>query len=601
MPHSASPGLTTVLLDRTETRTLDDWTMQFAAPQWRGRFIEGWLFEGVAERRAAERRLAEAGVHATLRSAYKPLVHWFAEELAGHAGGRQLGAVHVRYPVHPPAGAQRFLLEAYPLAAMLPGCTLEFEAGNADLHYGVSLTFADGSRQEHRVFAPNQVRPDVLQTPQLCPTGWLRAGSTEGACDLIDAAQATEFERLFWSAIDAVLAVPWPQQEPYFERLDLRVDLPGYECPLGVAGECVSTFEAMHEDLYFGLLEFFQRHSGRPPGDRRLQPGQIVPDVRATAAGAAPRVRVVARPFDTAAQDAAAWADTAADQPLEAMDRAPPPARIARELEKLGGEPFEARSRQGRGVAGRYLRGDGPAVLVSGGQHANETSGVVGALRAAQALAGNTGSHFAVLPLENPDGYALHRELGAHHPNHMQHAARYTALGDDVEYRESGPAYEREALEQAFALSGAQLHVNLHGYPAHEWTRPLTGYVPRGFDLWTIPKGFFLILRYHAGWEPRASMLLERVAAELRHVPGLAEFNERQIALYQRHAGALPFERIHGTACTRSEVQRGAPVTLITEFPDETVHGDDFRFAHTVQCAAALAAERAWRDILADR
>ncbi len=590
---------TTLLLDATEPRTLDEWLARFATPQWRGCFVEGWLFEGAEARRAAEGRLAAAGVQARLRSAYKPLVHWFLEELPACSGGERPVAAVVRYPVHPGAGAQRFLLEAYPLAALLPACTLDFEAGADTLYYEVALTFAGGAQQTHRVFAPNQLRPDVLGTVQLCPTGWLRAGRSEGAGDLLDAAQATEFESLFWRAVEAVQSHPWPLQEPYFERLDLRVDLPGYECPLDVPHECISTFEALHEDLYFGLLEFFQRHSGRPPGDRLLQPGQLAPDVRPCAPGAPPRVRVEARPFDTAAQDAAAWNDTDAGQPLDALDKAPSPERIARELEQLGGEPFGAHSRQGRAVRGRYLRGSRAPVLVSGGQHANETSGVVGALRAARALAAQPGAHFALLPLKNPDGYALHRELGAHHPNHMHHAARYTALGDDLEYRASAPWYEREALEQGLALSGAQLHLNLHGYPAHEWTRPLTGYVPRGFDLWTIPKGFFLILRHHAGWEARGRALLERVAAALRQVPGLPAFNDRQIALYQRHAGALPFERIHGTACIQSEVPRGAPVTLITEFPDETLHGADFRFAHTAQCAAVLAAERAWQDIMA--
>ena len=62
------------------------------------------------------------------------------------------------------------------------------------------------------------------------------------------------------------------------------------------------------------------------------------------------------------------------------------------------------------------------------------------------------GTHFALIALENPDGYALHRELRAHAPEHMHHAARYTALGDDVEFREQAPFFEREARHQALAL-----------------------------------------------------------------------------------------------------------------------------------------------------
>jgi hypothetical protein len=358
----------------------------------------------------------------------------------------------------------------------------------------------------------------------------------------------------------------------------------------------MSTFEALHEDIYFSLLEIFQRQSGRATSDRRLQPGQIVPDVRAS--NTAPRLRMALSRFDVPAQDLRACASPAPAQALERLGAAPHPERIATEMQGLGGQHFGALSRQGRAVEGLYHAGPGAAVLISGGQHANETSGVVGALRAAQVLKASGQAHFALIALENPDGYALHRELCVQHPRHMHHAARYSALGDDIEYREQAPLYEREAREQALALSGAQLHINLHGYPAHEWTRPLCGYVPRGFELWTIPKGFFLILRHHPGWQAQGRALLERVSAALLQVDGLPAYNARQMALYERHAGELPFEVINGTACSVSETTRpGPPVTLITEFPDETVHDERFRFAHTVQMATVLAAVSAWQQL----
>ena len=142
------------------------------------------------------------------------------------------------------------------------------------------------------------------------------------------------------------------------------------------------------------------------------------------------------------------------------------------------------------------------------------------------------------------------------------------------------------------------MHINLHGYPAHEWTRPLSGYVPRGFGLWTIPKGFFLILRHHAGWHTEGRAMLEAVSAAVSKIPGLLAYNARQMALYEQHAGELPFEILHGCACSQTQTNhRGAPVTLITEFPDETITGEDFCFAHRVQMEAALAAQRAWLEL----
>lgn len=580
------------LLDVTLPRTLERWVSQFEQAEWRGAQVEGWLFEGVAARRAAEWQLAAAGVTATLRSAYKPLLHYFLEEVDCTA----LTAVTVTYPVHPAASPRRFLLEAYPLAALLPGCELMFEPGTDDLHYRLALTLKDGRQLQASVWAPNRVHVDHLDATLLSPTGWLRTRTASGPQVQMDAAHKTDYEQVFEQIIQTVKQQSWPAQEPYFERLDIRVDLPCFEQALRVDHECMSTGEALHEDIYFSLLEIFQRQSGRETSDRRLQPGQIVPDVRAK--NTAPRVRMTLSRFDVQAQDLRACESPEPGPTLDDLGAAPHPARIAAAMRELGGQRFGALSRQGRTVEGLYHAGPGAAVLISGGQHANETSGVVGALRAAQQLKVSGKAHFALIALENPDGYALHRELCAQHPHHMHHAARYSALGDDIEYREQAPLYEREARELALTLSGAQLHVNLHGYPAHEWTRPLCGYVPRGFELWTIPKGFFLILRHQPGWQAQARALLEHVTADLRKVEGLAAYNARQMALYERHAGELSFEVINGTACTQSETTRpGPPVTLITEFPDETVADDRFRFAHSVQMATVLAAVSAWQKL----
>jgi hypothetical protein len=62
-------------------------------------------------------------------------------------------------------------------------------------------------------------------------------------------------------------------------------------------------------------------------------------------------------------------------------------------------------------VNGIYVRGTLPGLVITGGQHANETSGVVGALRAAHALNARPGAHYALVPLENPDGAALRHHL----------------------------------------------------------------------------------------------------------------------------------------------------------------------------------------------
>ena len=179
-----------------------------------------------------------------------------------------------------------------------------------------------------------------------------------------------------------------------------------------------------------------------------------------------------------------------------------------------------------------------------------------------------------------------------------------SALGDDIAYRERAPLLERAARNQAIALSGAQLHINLHGYPAHEVDTAAVGLHPARLRVVDHPKGFFLVLRHHPGWAGRARQLLDHVTARLAAMPGLLEFNARQIAWFRAHALADGFDTVNGIPVQVTESMREpTPISLITEFPDETIYGAAFRFAHDVQTAAVLAAVDAYRshvDLFAD-
>jgi len=579
----------TVLLDLQVPRTLDALVRDWTRDDHRGTHLEAWLFEDEAARREGERALARSGVTARLRSAYKPLVHAFLEDI-DMAG---LTRVAIRYPVHEEADPIRFLSEAYPLAALLDGVETVFEPGAADLTYRVAVAYHDGRVAEHDVFAPNRLRTNHLAQVDLAPCGWVRVAGRRGGAPDLDESIETEVETVFHRVMGAITAHQWPAEEPYAETLAIDVTIPGIERALGYDDEVMSTREALHEDLYFSLLEFFKHRSGRSPEDRALQPGQIVPDIRAGDGDA--HVRVELRPFGTP-QD-----PVRSEQDLETAVAAPGLAQIHRELTALPGEVFEARSREGRPVRGLYRPGARPALLVTAGQHANETSAPVGALRAARHLLADPDANIALIPVENPDGYALHGRLCEGNPRHMHHAARYTSLGNDLEYDRGNPTYEKGARIEALAMSGARLHVNLHGYPAHEWTRPFTGYLPRGFELWAIPKGFFLVLRHHPAWEQQARTLVEAVTKGLSAVPGLPEFNRRQIEICAIHSGGTPYEIINDVPCLLSVDERHpTPLTLITEFPDETIYGDAYRFAHTVQMTTVLAAEAAFAAMMAD-
>ena len=605
----------TLLLSHTLNRTLSQWMAERLAHPQPELAWQLWCFEGVDARRAAEQQLAKHGIRARIRSAYKPMVHAVLEDLDTTG----LQSLQLHYPLHADAAPNRFMLEAYPLAAMLPhGVDLQMAAGQHNSNYTLALRYQDGRTQSLQVFAPNRAFQSAHGSSGITPCGWQQAHDAQGRT-VHDAALLTDYEAAYSQAMQAIEHHAWPKTEPFFGRLHIAMQLPGFEQAIAGTGETMSTPEAMHEDLYFSLLEHFQKLSGRAAGDRRLQPGQIVPDIQIaaqshplelTTVGLQIRALALSEPLPeveeglptaTYSPHSIAQADAAAAQ----LQRAPSLAQMDALVQPLFdayGSACQGQSVQGRRIAATYKKGSEHPVVLSGGQHANEISGVTGALRGALALAQQADSHFAYIPVENPDGYDLHQWYCRYAPEQMHHAARYTALGDDLAYRDHAPWYEGALRRDAIAASGAQLHLSLHGYPAHEWTRPLSGYVPQGFDLWTIPKGFFLILRYQEEWQPQAEALAERVAQALLQVAGLPEYNRRQLALYQSHSGRQPFELRHGTPCTMQVDNNGlTPVSLITEFPDQTVVGDALVFAHTVQRAAVLAAYAAWQDIVQTR
>ena len=565
----------TILIDTEVPRTLDALVAELFANK-PDQPVEAWLFEDATARRAAEARLAAAAVTAKIRSAYKPLLCFFLEEVDRAA----LRQVTIRYPRHPEAQPGRFLAEAYPLAALLGDAVVSFEPGDASLTYEVALTAHDGTTTIHSVYAPNVVRDGVLAS-----CGWQRVAGEPGA------AIPTDFEALFATAVATVQAQNWSERIGPFDRLTVTVEMPGADEEIGWGDEVISFREAMHEDLFFTLREMLMPDAAT---HRSARPGQIVPDIRPSQGAA--RLRIEGTMF--AAMSAGADETRSDTIELETADRPLGMAQIRAALGTLGGDRFSMRSREGREVAGLYKPGPGPAVLITAGQHANETSGVVGGLRAVQTLMRDPNSHFAYVPVENVDGYELHQRLIAQNPRHMHHAARFTALGDDVSPAMAEPDDERRARYEGIARSGAKLHINLHGYPAHEWTRPLSGYLPRGFEAWSMPKGFFLIIVHQQGWSEIAQALLADVSSRLAEDCDIVAFNARQMQTMRSHSTDSDFGVMHGIPYYLSEAATYAtPLTVITEAPDETIYGPAFVLQQETQMRAALACVEAYRRL----
>ena len=584
----------TTLCDLTIPSSLDTMVERLSAPGYAGATVELWVLDGQDRRQAARDRLRALGIDAFVRCAYKPLVHAALEEidLAG------VKTITIRYPVVDGVPEKRFALEAHPLADLVGETQVQLEAvapvdGTGLVAYAVVLVGNGGVSRSLQVQAPNRFVTDPAGQRVYNPCGWLKVrGAADPALDC-DAAFETDQEAAFRAATETLADLARNGAQPFFDRLEMHIEAPFFDRKLPVGHESLSTAEAMHEDLYFSALDVFKIAQGLSLADRTLRPGQLVPVLR-TRNGPL-RARLVTNVDPVLEQDLSDPAGALTD--LAQAGSWLEPGTVKAHLDDLGGDAFTVHSQRGRPVWATMIDGPGPGLVITAGQHANETSGPVGALRAAKKLATGNRNRFCIAPLVNPDGYALFRELCRDYPAHMNHAARFTASGCDLHHVARG--FENEAHYIGRERTGATLHMNLHGYPAHEWTRPFAGYIPRHAEAWALPRGFALILLHHPGWQEKGRAILDAVIDALAGDTHLVELNRQQRDRSSLYAGSFPLEHRKDIPFVVEEAPEELfPLTIITEAPDETVDGDLFRLFHTAQMTAVLAAADAARSVL---
>ena len=580
-----------------------------------------WLFEPAQVRRDAEARLKLAGIIATLHSAYKPLVHAFLEELSLEG----VDAIDVIYPVIDGVPPERFLLECYPVDALVGDRPLTFMAQSQQMLTGTTSSSGATSNgvppiAYEVVLHTSNAEPARVLVP--APNRWVHSASHGPLlrnCAWHHDALFSDLETVFDTVMQSLDTHSWTQgtHEPYdnqntssihtqlFDQLDIVVAGPFQDEELPVGSECISLAETLHEEFYFAALELFAYKQGLKAGSRELCPGQVVPQLQTTTNGDW-QVRVSIGKAEVPASDSGVDADAGtifqtsdttavtSNVMAAALQQAThwlTPNEIALHLEAMGGALYQVRSCRGRAVTTRYIHCDNnrAQVVISAGQHANETSGPVGVLRAAWTLKDEQGIGFALTPMLNPDGYALFQECCIEHPNHMHHAARYTALGNDLEV--GSHQHEKGALIEAVQRTTATLHINCHGYPSHEWVRPFSGYIPHGFGLWTIPKGFFLIMRYAEGYYDEANHIIDTCVAALNDYEPIMALNREQLARYAIYSPSSGVEIRRNVPVFLSQVDNELfPMTLITEAPDETVYDELFITLHEAQRRVVLAA-----------
>ncbi len=225
-----------------------------------------------------------------------------------------------------------------------------------------------------------------------------------------------------------------------------------------------------------------------------------------------------------------------------------------------------------------------PTLLVTAGQHANEPTGPKAALELLeQCWSQHRQINVVGIPLKNPDGLRLYHALRQLHPEHMHHPARYTALGVDLEATDS---HEGAALQRALSSHQPRVHLNLHGYPAHEWTRPYSGYAPQGFEHWAVPMGAMVIVVHDGTQKALAHELATMIAKDLAADDEIYQVTQKALRQRAPHVLKDPFELVEGMPFIFWErdarsvappippnLEERGTITVITEMPDETIYG----------------------------
>jgi zinc carboxypeptidase len=271
----------------------------------------------------------EKNTFVTVLSAYKQGYSWLYDVVRPALAEKPVDAITIRFAeLGPPAGWKqqgmfaptRWLLELYPIDEIL---SKELKVDLKKIHfemrpigspaYEVVATAAGGAELLRRTFEPKFVErsffdrfPDYEHVR--VTTGWIRAEMAGRA--VADERIETDPER-FWdhfqsktlpALYDHVMTLgkgkPRPEDAPFFGELtvDLTLSEPEYRLP--VDQEQISSMEALHEEIYFNTLHFFDVMGRFTRGAALTYPGRVIPIVHPKADGKAGRAKISVTGFD---------------------------------------------------------------------------------------------------------------------------------------------------------------------------------------------------------------------------------------------------------------------------------------------------------------
>jgi len=271
------------------------------------------------------------GTNVLVLSAFKQGYSWLYEVVRPRLEGRDPGEIVIRFrrneapeawpqqAMHTPV---RWLHEIFPIDEVLARDLdleleqIRFEEVTEGATYEIEVRDASGREILRDTFEPKWVmRPyfDRFQDYEhvRVTTGWLRA--TAGDRTLADERIVTDPEA-FWdyfqgtvlpALYDHVMAVHeglprgGSADAPFFGELTVELDMSEPDYRLGIDNEIHAPMDALHEEIYFGTIEFFDILGRNSRGQGIQFPGRILPIMRPKSDGTAGHAEIRVTGFAT--------------------------------------------------------------------------------------------------------------------------------------------------------------------------------------------------------------------------------------------------------------------------------------------------------------
>ena len=139
-----------------------------------------------------------------------------------------------------------------------------------------------------------------------------------------------------------------------------------------------------------------------------------------------------------------------------------------------------------------------PSVILNCRHHANEVSSTNSSLMLIRKILTDPEfqnmpdrMNLVIIPMENPDGSAIHERLSKINPCNKLHVARYNALGREFAHdsmKSDSIHTEAHAMYRLYRETLPDVFIDDHGVPTHEWEQPYSGYTSPSFKGFWLPR-----------------------------------------------------------------------------------------------------------------